>query len=551
MRLSSTFVALALTAVTLAGCTSSTQTSSQPGASTGNAGNGKPTYGGTLKIGSYITADTIVPIYAHSEGSQNILGFLYDALVNVDPDFHVVPWLAKSWELSKDGRTYTFYLRHDATWSDGVPITSADVKFEYDLTTNPASGASYRGDYDVVQSVRTPDKWTVVYALKEPNAPFLAAVLGGPFSPHCPLPVHVYGKIPPGQLQHMDLSKHLVTSGPYSLAEWKHDDHFLLSSNKRWWKGRPYIDSVYVKEYQNEPAVQIALQNGDIDTSFALPSTTWLRLKDDARFVGIHNPSDQFNMYAINMRNPILADINVRKAVMYAYDRKTEAEKLFHNEDIPTFSPIPMAIRWAYDPSTEKAYAFDPQKAAKLLDDDGWKTGSDGYRHKAGKLLAFTTSLIAGSDVSTKSFELFQADLKNVGIKTSARAYEFNVFFNNEQKGDFDVGAGGFGGAADPDPFQLLSSKAWAPNGLNYGQYSNAQMDDLINQGRRISDPAKRKALYLKLQQLVVDQVPEFFDVAPYYRVFINKRILGVNPSHGGSQFSATMYDEPSWYIAQ
>jgi len=549
MRLSSTFVALALTAVALVGCTSSTQTSSQPGASTGNTGNGKPIYGGTLKIGAEAAADTVISVYAHSEGSANDLSFMYDGLVNQDPNFKVVPWLAQSWSISKDGKVYTFHLRRNALWSDGVPITSADVKFEYDLTTNPASNAPYKSDYDVVKSVTTPDKYTVVYTLKEPDAPFLSSVAAS--LPHVPLPVHVYGKVPPSQLQHADFSKNLVTSGPYTLTEWKHDDHLLLSSNKRWWKRRPYIDQVYIKEYTGNEPVQFALQNGDVDTSYFLTTAMWEALKADSRFILIHNPADQFNWWVVNMRNPILADINVRKAVMYAYDRKTEAEKLFHNEDIPTFSPIPMAIRWAYDPSTEKAYAFDPQKAAKLLDDDGWKTGSDGYRHKAGKLLAFTTSLIAGSDVSTKSFELFQADLKNVGIKTSARAYEFNVFFNNEQKGDFDVGAGGFEGAADPDPFQLLSSKAWAPNGLNYGQYSNAQMDDLINQGRRISDPAKRKALYLKLQQLVVDQVPEFFDVAPYYRVFINKRILGVNPSHGGSQFPATMYDEPSWYIAQ
>ncbi|MBC5825414.1 MAG: hypothetical protein GIX02_11425, partial [Candidatus Eremiobacteraeota bacterium] len=475
--------------------------------------------------------------------------FLYDGLVNQDPNFNVVPWLAQSWTISKDGKIYTFHLRRNALWSDGVPITSADVKFEYDLTTNPASNAPYRSDYDVVKSVATPDKYTVVYTLKEADAPFLSSVAAS--LPHVPLPVHVYGKVPPSQLAHADFSKNLVTSGPYTLSEWKHDDHLQLTSNKRWWKGRPYIDQIYIKEYTGNEPVQFALQNGDVDTAYFLTTAMWESLKGDSRFMLIHNPADQFNWWVVNMKNPILADINVRRAVMYAYDRKTEVEKLFHHEDVATFSPIPWAQKWAFDPSTENAYQYDPAKAQKILEDDGWKIGPDGYRHKNGQLLSFRSGLIQGSANSVKSFELWQANLKAVGIKTDARQTEFNTFYNDEQKGNFDVDNGGFGGGGDPDPFIFLSSKAWPPNGLNYGHFSDPKLDALIDQARTASDQAHRKALYFEIQRLVVDDVPDFFDAAPYYRNVMNKRILGVNPAHSGSQFTATMYDEPIWYIAQ
>jgi peptide/nickel transport system substrate-binding protein len=511
--------------------------------------NANAKYGGTLKVGSTAAADTIISMYAHSQGAGNDLPFLYDGLVNTDPDFNIVPWLASSWDISKDAKTYTFHLRHDAKWSDGVPLTSEDVKFEYDLEKNPASSAPYRADLDIVESVSTPDKWTVVYKLKEPNAPFLANVPGS--LPHVPLPAHVYKNVPPSQLQHMDFSKHLVTSGGYTLSEWRHDDHFLFKSNKQWWHGRPYIDNIYIKEYQNEQAVQIALQNGDIDTAFALTTPMWLALKDNSRFITIHAPADQFNQYVVNMRNPILADVKVRKAIMYAYDRKTEAEKLFHNEDVVAFSPIPWGQKWAFDPATEKAYPYDPQQAARILDADGWKMGADGYRHKNGQTLAFTTALISGNDVSTKSFELFQANLKAAGIKTDARSYEFNVFFNNEQKGDFDLGAGGFGGGADPDPYIFLHSKSIPPAGLNYGRFSDPKMDRLIDEARRTPDRDKRKQVYYQLQQLYIADVPALIDVMPYYRNVISKRIGGVNPAHAGSTFTGTMYDEPGWYITQ
>lgn len=541
--------ALALVLLACAACSSSNpSTSTAPAAQSAVAS--KPHYGGTLKIGAGGTAaDTILSLYAHTQAAVDDLSFLYDGLVNVDPDFKVVPWLAEKWEISPDGKTYTFHLRHNAVWSDGVPITSADARFEYDLTENPATGAPYRADYADVESVTAPDKWTVVYKLKKPNVTFLANVAGA--LAHVPLPVHVYGKIAPNQLRQTDFSKHLVTSGSYTLVEWKHDDHLLFASNKKWWYGRPYIDNIYIKEYQGEQAIQVALQNGDVDTAYALPTPIWLTLKNDSRYNKIHNPADVWNQWVVNMKNPILADVNVRKAIMYAYDRKTEAEKLFHGEDIPVFSPIPLAMKWALNPVTLTAYAYDPKKAAEILDADGWRLGPDGYRHKNGQTLAFTTGLIAGNDVATKGFELFQANLKAVGIKTDARSYEFNVFFQKEEKGEFDIDAAGFGGGADPDPYILLHSKAFPPNGLNYGRFSDPKLDALIEQAREASDLAKRKELYYKLQELCIEDVPILFDVSPYYRNVLNKRVKGFEASRGGSVFTATMFDEPKWWIAQ
>ncbi len=523
---------------------SSTQQSPQQPA----AGSGKPNYGGQLRIGAVAAADTVFPIFAHTQGSGNDLGFMYDGLVNIDPDFNVVPWLARSWSVSKDGLTYTFHLRRDAKWSDGQPITADDQVFEYQLTTNPAASAPYKADYDGVDSVRATDKYTVVYHLKSPNATFLASIPSA--LPHVPLPRHIYGKIPPGQLRNMDFSQHLVVSGPYTLKEWKHDDHLLLESNRGWWHGRPYIDEVYIKEYESNPAALIALQHGDVDTSYFLSTPMWLALKDDARYNTIHNPADQVNQLAVNMKNPILADLAVRKAIMYAWDRKTEAEKLFHGEDVPAVSPIPWAIKWAFDPSTENAYPFDPGKAEQILDADGWKMGSDGYRHKNGQLLHFVNGEIAGSEISIKSFELFQANLKSVGIKTDSTSLEFNVFYQKEQQGQFDLNEGGFGGGADPDPFISLSSKAIPPNGLNYGHYVDPAMDALIDAGRREPNQAKRAAIYKKLQQRFVDRLPNLVDNMPYYRNVMNKRILGFKSAQAGSQFTSTMFYEPEWYIA-
>ncbi|HXW77522.1 MAG TPA: ABC transporter substrate-binding protein, partial [Candidatus Eremiobacteraceae bacterium] len=235
-RLTSHLVAVAATSLLLAAC--SGQTSSSTGPGSGGQAAGKPHYGGELRIGSGSAhIDTMLPVYAHTEASADDLGFMYDGLTNQDENFKVVPWLATKWEISKDGLTYTFHLRHNATWSDGVPITSADFVFAYKFETNTTSNAPYASDYDVVSSVTAPDKWTVVYALKEPDSPFLSTVAGG--LQHAPLPVHVYGNMPASQLQHLDLTKKLVTSGGYAFVEWKPDDHLIMQSNPHWWHGRP------------------------------------------------------------------------------------------------------------------------------------------------------------------------------------------------------------------------------------------------------------------------------------------------------------------------
>ena len=548
MRIASSALALLLAAFALAACGGGgTSSSTQPGGPAGAIG--KPHYGGELRIGSGAAhLKTMLPTFASTQGAAYDLPFMYDGLVNQDENFKIIPWLAQSWQISPDGRTYTMHLRHDATWSDGAPITSADFLFEYNVETDPASNAPYASDWLIVDSLTAPDKWTLVYKLKEPNAPFLSTIGS---LPHAPLPVHVYGKIPHAQMQHLDLTKHLVTSGSYTFVEWKPDDHLIMQSNAKWWHGRPYIDRIYVKEYESDTATQVALQNGDMDTTYDLPTPQWLALKDDPKFILIHNPSDNWNWWVPNLTTPILSDLRVRQAMMYGYDRKSEAERLFHNEDIPVFSPIPLAQRWALNPATLTAYPYDPAKAQAILDADGWKMGPDGFRYKAGKRLEIQTNLIAGNDVGSKDFELLQANMKSIGMKLDAHQIEFNVYFDQEAKGQFELDGGGFGGGGDPDVFQFLSSKALPPNGLNYAHYVNPKMDALIEAARQTNNLAQRAKLYYEIQDLCIQDVPYLFDVSPYYRLVINKRIQGVNPAKAGSFFPQTMLYEPEWWVSE
>ena len=548
MRISSSAIAMMLTTALLWACTSG-GTSSSTAPAGGGAAAGKPHYGGTLKIGSTASADTLLSIYASTEGSGNDLTMVYDTLVSVDPDFNVVPWLATKWETSADGKTITFHLRHDAKWSDGQPITSADQLFEYKVTTDPASSAPYKSDYDTVVGCTAPDKWTVVYKLTHPNAAFIANTVA--VVQHAPLPEHIYSKYPDSGLKHLDLTKNFVASGPYIVKEWRQDDHMTMASNKTWWHGRPWIDEIYVKEYQNETALAAALQSSEVDMAFQLTTPQWLDVKNDARFTHIHNYFNGFNQWVTNDTDPILSDVRVRQALIYSMDRKTEAEKLFHGEDVPAFTPIPLAQKWASSPAALTAYPYDPKKAEALVEGAGWTMGSDGYRHKNGETLAFTVGLISGNEISTREFEFVQQTMKPVGIKLTAKQSEINVFYTNEQHGKFQIDVGGFSVANDPDPYAFVHSKSIPPAGLNYARYSDAQADALIEQAQETTDRAKRRDLYYKLQDRLIETVPVLWTLEPYYRNVINKRIGGVDPAKGGPAFTATMFYEPEWWIAQ
>jgi peptide/nickel transport system substrate-binding protein len=541
--------ALIAAAVLLAACSGGGSTSTSTAPENGTAAAGTPHYGGTFKIGSTSAADTLLPIYADVEGAGNDLPLAYDTLVNVDPQMRVIPWLAEKWDVSKDGLTYTMHLRHNATWSDGQPVTSADVMYEYALEMDPKSQAVYKSDYDVIANLKAPDKWTVVYTLKTANAAFLANVLSS--VQHAPLPAHIYAKLPHDSMRHLDISKSFVGDGPYIVTEFKQDDHMTLTSNKTWWNGRPYIDEVYIKEYQTEQAQLIALQDGEVDMPYILTGAQWQGVKNDNRFTHIHTYANAFDWEIPNLNDPIMGDVNVRRAMMYAWDRKTEAAKLFQGEDIPVFGPISLAQSWAFDPAAKTAFPYDPAKAGQILDADGWRLGPDGVRYKNAQPLAITVGLISGNEAGAKDFEFAQAEMKAVGIKLTSKQSEINVFYQNERDGKFQLDSGGESLSTDPDPTLILGSSGIPPNGLNYARYNSPQMDALLKAALETTDQEKRRALYTKVQELAIQDVPYLWTLAPYYRNVVNARVKGVDPAQAGPFFSYTIFNLPKWWIAQ
>ncbi len=549
MRQVSLSAALIAAAALLAACSSGGSTSSSTAPVNGSAGAGTPHYGGTIRIGSDSAADTLIPIYADVEGAGNDLPFAYDTIVNVNPQLQVVPWLANKWEISKDGLTYTMHLRHNATWSDGQPVTSADVTYEYALETDPVTQAPYNSDYDVIAHLAAPDKWTVVYTLKNPDAAFLADVLAS--VQHAPLPAHVYAKIPHSAMRHLDISKSFVGDGPYIITDFKEDDHMTLTSNRHWWGGRPYIDQIYIKEYQNEQSQLIGLQDGEVDMPYLLTGAQWEAVKNDNRFTHIHTYSNNYDWWIPNLTDPIMGDVNVRRAMMYAWDRNTEANKLFLGEDIPVFGPISLAQAWALSPVEKTAFPYDPAKAGQILDADGWKIGPDGYRSKNGQPLTITVGLISGNEAGAKDFEFGQAEMKAIGIRLNSKQSEINVFYENERNGKFQLDVGGESLNSDPDPSLILSCGAEPPNGLNYARYCSPAMDALLKAGIETTDQAKRRAIYAKVQDLTIQDVPYLWTVEPYYRNVVNTRVKGVDPAQAGSLFILTTFNLPKWWIAQ
>ena len=431
---------------------------------------------------------------------------LYDALVRFGPGFKIVPGLARSWEISKDGLTYTFHLEA-ASFSDGKPVTSDDVKFTL-LEVSAKYGAKFNTPGKAIKDIETPDGSTVVIHLSRPFGPFL-------FSLACEqnaaiLPAHVFRGT--DILKNPASTTTPVTDGPFALGEWVRGDHLALVKNPNYWrKGRPYLDRLVVKIMPDSSARILALQAGEIDfiDEYYFPLSSYKLFASDPRFEvrDVSYPSD--DIMILNTRNSPLDKREVRQALLIALDRDYVHKNVFYATGGVAHGPIDTRIPWAYNAAIdyEKLYAYDPARAAKLLDEAGFKPGADGVRFTL--RLSFDT----GRPEYTSWAQAIQRFWQAVGIRTVLEGAERPVVLKRVYSDyDFDVTLQNYTTSGDP---ALGISRIYTTESINKGStfnnasgYSNPEVDALFAKGRDAPTEAERAAFYFKVQEILARDLP-------------------------------------------
>ncbi len=486
------------------------------------------------------------PIVSTDTSSNAVINLMFEGLVYVDPDtLDAVPRLATKWEVAPDGKTYTFTIKQGVKFHDGQPLTADDVKFTYDLYMDPKTGTPRAGTLNEhIARVEAKDAQTVVFTLKDVIAPFLTSDVGYGIVPKRLLEPLKREDIPSSEFT----TAKPVGTGPFKIKEWVRGDHVTVVANPDYHLGAPALDQYIYKVVKDNTVLYQQLKTGEVDYG-AVSADFYDDAKKQTNIDPVTYDTFGFTYIAFNLdaaKTTLFQDVKLRQALCYALDRKSIVEKI--RGGLSTIGAGTEPLRsWAYAPDkiTTK-YDFDPKKANQMLDDLGWKKGSDGIRAKDGKRLSFALNLQSGDKILEGYASVFQENWKDVGVEMKPQFEEFSNLVTRIAKNfDFDVFLIGFVQGVDPDQQTFYDSKQHG-SGFNRFSYKNLEVDKLFDQALHTLDREQRKQLYINVQNIIVTEAPTLVTDFPKGIVGVNKRVKNriPNAANLGGTFNAHQ-----WYV--
>ncbi|WP_405854599.1 ABC transporter substrate-binding protein [Streptomyces sp. NBC_01515] len=487
-----TLTALLTTSVLLTACGSG-------GSGGSDGGSGPAKSGGTLTFAVGSDAGCVDPQQVASNDTIYSVRQIVDSLTDQDPATgKIVPWLAKSWDISPDATTFTFHLRSGVTFSDGSKLTAQVVKDNFDAVPDlGALGTLAEGYLSGVKSTAVVDPLTVKVTFQQPNAQFLQAT-----STHS-LGIESSASVKKSPQQ--KCSQGVVGSGPFVLKQYVQNQSVTLArrtgyawGSSLWHKsGEAYLDKVVFKVVPEAGVRAGSLQSGQVDAISSVGKANEAALKGgQVALQRRANPGVVFGL-AFNNSRPALKDARVRQAIGFAIDRKQIADTVFPTGTQPATSVLahttPDYANLSADLTTDAA------KAKSLLDAAGWKTAGDGIRTKDGKKLSLTVDWVPNAATNQPTLELIQQQLKAVGVNLTLKQVQITQLAPTLQSGDYDTAWGNVT-RADPDILRSSFSTKLA----NFYRVPVGPLDTALTGQAATTDTTKRGQLVEQAQQLIV-----------------------------------------------
>ncbi len=446
--------------------------------------------------------------------SERIGNLIFDSLLERDDHFDLRPHLAERWEIP-DSQTYVFHLRRGVRFHDGRALTSRDVKWTFDSILEGNLRTPKASTYRFVGRIETPDEHTVVFRLKESYAPLLWNLSGG-----------AIGIVPYGS--GAELGRAPVGSGPFRFVSQAQDKEVVIERNPEYWGEPPHIERVRFAVVPDTTTRVLELRKGSADVAInALTADMVAALRKEGKLEVLQAPGTIYNYLALNLKDPLLADVRVRRALAHAIDRRPILHYLWRDLARSANSLLPPE-HWAYSAEVP-AYEYDPARARKILDDAGYQA-RDGVR--------FHLTMKTSTEESTRLLAaVLQQQLRQVGIALDIRSYEFATFYSDVVHGAFQLySLRWIGGNEDPDIFEhVFHSASVPPRRANRGHYSNPKVDALIDEARREVNPEKRRLLYSQVQYLVAEDLP-YIHLWYLDNVIVHsQRVGGIRPTTSGN----------------
>ena len=479
---------------------------------------GQAAKGGSMTVTYQEDIATLDPAIGYDWQNPSMMQAIFDGLMDYKPGTtELTPWLAKSYEISKDGKTYTFKLHKGVKFQNGRELTADDVKYTLERLVNPKTqspGASYfskikggeemmAGKADSLAGVRVLDKYTVQVELTEPYAPFLNV-----------LAMHFGSIVPKEEVAKWgeDFGKHPVGSGAYRLAEWTLGQRLVFERNKDYFRDdQPHLDRITVEVGQDPTVATLRLLRGEVDLlGDGIPPSQFQKVTSDPALKNQIVPGKQLNTsyLALNVKMKPFDNLKVRQAVNMAIN-KERIVRIINGRGTPATQPLPPSMP-GYD-KDYKGYPYDPEKAKALLKEAGYGDG-------------FTTEIYAmNTDPNPRIAQAIQQDLSVVGIKAAVKALSSSVVIEAGGKEDEApiVWSGGMAWIADfPDPsgfyWPILGCGSTGPTGWNWSQYCNKDIEARAVEADRIVAPDRAEERIGKWRAIYLDIMKD----APWVPVF-------------------------------
>ena len=496
--------------------------------------------GGSLVNAMIGEPSNLIAMIAGDSASSAIAGNIFNSLIKYDEKLNHAPELAEKWEISADQKTITFTLKDNLVWADGTPLTSEDVLFTWKLVTDPNTRTPYASDYLLVKKASTPDKNTFEVTYEETYAPAIDTWA----SLHI-LPKHL---LKDEDINNTYFSRKPTGSSYYQLDKWVSGQQVSLKSNINSSQGLPQIEQLISRIIPDTSSQFLELSADNIDLMSINPiqyQRVFPARKDMLEKINLYKElGNGYTYLGFNLKKAPFNNINVRQAINYAIDKDEVIKGVLLGLGEPIASPYKPGTRWN-NPNL-KSYPYDPNKALKLLTKAGYKKNQEGFFEKNGKVLAFEI-LTNQNKQREMTAVLVQRRLREIGIDVTIRVLEWASFINQYiRTGDFNAVVLGWSLSLDPDQFNIWHSSQQGPGQFNFVGYENAEVDKLLEKGRKELDINKRELIYHKFSEQLLNDSPIVYLYAGYGLSAVNKRVQGIkNPSPPAGMY----HNSYEWFL--
>lgn len=504
--------------------------------------------GSTVTIGLSGDPEGLHPLVWPRATSEQIFQVVFGGLVRPNENLEYEPYLARSWSISEDNRTITFFLRDDVKWHDGVPFTASDVAFSLNAIAHPdhpggvwtvvdrieGVGAVQRGEAENISGVQVLDDHTIAITYEVPYAPFLYRMAF-----HV-VPEHILGEQPVSEWERSPFNQHPVGIGPFRVEEYRPDEHVKLEAFQDYFLGAPQFDTLIYRI--GSPGSLVAqFISGEVDI-IEVPVQE-LPTVEQLSFAAIReHPGPRYLYMAFNVADEKFQDPQVRRAMWYSIHREQIVDGLLGGQGTPIYCLTP-PDRWEYN--HELVTPFDPEEAQRILDEAGWPKDPDkGIRQREGVELQFELWYPTDREgVIPYVAAVIQQNLQGIGLEVLLRVVDspslWSQLFPRDATGapravgpeEFDAVLVSLGGSGDPTYLRSELHSHCVAGGGNYTNYVNEAADRLLDLQAVTLGFQERQSVFHELFALLRDDPARIPIVVPNVIFAYHTRISGFSPA--------------------